>query len=79
MQNINVSCHQQYKQVTLPVRNYNNIHVTHYNFFLSVLFSELSDSNDHEKPGLVMRDESPVDPGPEVEPEKTNSGRLLSN
>ena len=47
--------------------------------FLSVLFSELSDSNDDEEPDVAMDVESTLDPEPEVQPEETNSGRLLPN
>ena len=53
--------------------------MSHCNIFLSVFFSELSDSSDNKEPGQAMDDELPVDPEAELELEKTNSGRLLSN
>ena len=61
------------------MRSYNNLHVSHYSLFLSVLFSELSDSDDKKEPCQAMDDELPVDREPELELEKTNSGRLVSN
>ena len=81
-QNINVngiSCHQQYRQITLPMRGYNDLHMSQYNLILRVLFSELGDSNDNEEPDQAMDDELPVDPEPELELRETNSGRFLSN
>lgn len=56
--------------------------LSHCSLFLSVLFSELSNSDDNEEPGEAMDDDFDdlnVDPQPELELEKTDSGRLLSN
>ena len=53
--------------------------MSHFNSFLSVLFSELSHSDENEEPGEAMVDDLPVDPEPELELEKANSGKLLSS
>ena len=54
----------------------------HCSLFLSALFSKLSNSDDNEVPGEAMDDDFDdlnVDPEPELELGKANSGRLLSN
>ena len=53
--------------------------MSHCSLFLSVLLSELSNSNDNEEPGEAMVVDLFVDPEPELELEKANSGMLLSN
>ena len=49
------------------------------NLFLIVLFSELSNSNESEESGQEIFDDLPADPESELELEKANRGRLLSN